>query len=115
MRCPRCGSMLKLADEQSVEVDYCPSCEGVWLDAGELEQLMTGNYTAKQKQSPKRKRGYDDYISEYGEKPRKHAGSQGKKNSRRRGDEFDWEDALDNVKKHRIGKKVLKKIKDIVD
>ncbi len=25
---------------QQVEIDYCPSCEGIWLDAGELELLL---------------------------------------------------------------------------
>lgn len=25
---------------QSVEVDYCVSCRGIWLDAGELELLL---------------------------------------------------------------------------
>ena len=28
---------LELSD---VEIDYCPSCGGVWLDSGELEILM---------------------------------------------------------------------------
>jgi hypothetical protein len=26
-----------------VEIDYCPGCEGVWLDAGELEILLEGS------------------------------------------------------------------------
>ncbi len=25
---------------EAVEIDYCPACEGVWLDAGELEILF---------------------------------------------------------------------------
>ena len=40
MDCPVCkGAMitLELAD---VEIDYCPGCEGIWLDAGELEMLL---------------------------------------------------------------------------
>jgi Zn-finger nucleic acid-binding protein len=28
---------LELAE---VEIDYCPDCGGIWLDAGELEQLL---------------------------------------------------------------------------
>ena len=24
----------------AVEIDYCPSCRGIWLDAGELEMLF---------------------------------------------------------------------------
>lgn len=38
-RCPRDGSVLTLATEQNVTIDVCPTCGGVWLDKGELEQL----------------------------------------------------------------------------
>jgi hypothetical protein len=31
-----------------VEVDYCPSCGGIWLDSGELEMLLGGSQEAKQ-------------------------------------------------------------------
>ena len=37
MVCPRCGSPLDEVKMQSVLVDVCPSCKGMWLDAGELE------------------------------------------------------------------------------
>lgn len=41
MKCPVCAdSTLLMADRQGVEVDYCPSCRGVWLDRGELDKLM---------------------------------------------------------------------------
>lgn len=38
-RCPKCGVPLKARTEQGVEVDECPSCGGVWLDQGELEEI----------------------------------------------------------------------------
>ena len=41
LRCPVCKrtdmAVLELHD---VEIDYCFDCSGIWLDAGELEQLM---------------------------------------------------------------------------
>ncbi len=37
--CPKCDTGLLLARIGGVEVDYCDRCRGVWLDAGELEQL----------------------------------------------------------------------------
>ncbi len=37
--CPRCGGRMRVRREWDVEVDVCISCEGVWLDHGELEQL----------------------------------------------------------------------------
>lgn len=40
MRCPKCGSELIEVDYKSLKVDRCSSCDGVWLDAGELESAM---------------------------------------------------------------------------
>lgn len=37
MRCPECYRRLKQARTQGIEIDRCPSCRGVWFDAGELE------------------------------------------------------------------------------
>jgi uncharacterized protein len=39
MKCPKCGMDLQTITKGKVEVDTCFSCRGVWLDAGELEQL----------------------------------------------------------------------------
>ena len=38
--CPKCDAHLILLNFKGVEVDYCPQCRGIWLDAGELERLM---------------------------------------------------------------------------
>ena len=40
--CATCeGVILDRVQFDSVEIDKCPSCNGIWLDAGELE-LLTG-------------------------------------------------------------------------
>jgi Zn-finger nucleic acid-binding protein len=39
MRCPKCGSELVEVGLRGVRIDKCASCAGLWLDAGELEQL----------------------------------------------------------------------------
>jgi len=39
MRCPKCGMDLSEIDFQGVKIDKCFSCEGVRLDAGELEAM----------------------------------------------------------------------------
>lgn len=46
--CPKCDVALILLEFSGVEVDYCPRCEGIWLDSGELELLLerTGGSTA---------------------------------------------------------------------
>lgn len=40
MKCPNCNETLLITERQSVEIDYCPSCRGVWLDRGELDKLL---------------------------------------------------------------------------
>ncbi len=41
MQCPTCTNVaLVITERQSVEIDYCPQCRGVWLDRGELDKLM---------------------------------------------------------------------------
>lgn len=41
MKCPTCpDATLVMAERQGVEIDYCPSCRGVWLDRGELDKLI---------------------------------------------------------------------------
>ena len=39
MRCPKCGMQLVEIDYRSIKIDRCTSCDGVWLDAGELEAV----------------------------------------------------------------------------
>lgn len=39
MHCPKCGMKLETVKFKEIEIDRCFSCNGSWLDAGELEQL----------------------------------------------------------------------------
>lgn len=39
MRCPKCGMELIEIDYKSIKIDKCSECEGIWLDAGELEAI----------------------------------------------------------------------------
>ncbi len=39
MKCPKCGMELIALDYKGIEVDKCAECEGIWLDAGELEAV----------------------------------------------------------------------------
>lgn len=42
MKCPTCDNeKLLMSERQGVEIDYCPSCRGVWLDRGELDKLLS--------------------------------------------------------------------------
>jgi len=39
-KCPKCGSDMNVERIADIEVEKCPSCEGIFFDRGELEQLL---------------------------------------------------------------------------
>lgn len=41
MKCPKCGMELIEVDYRQIKIDKCSSCDGVWLDAGELEAVQS--------------------------------------------------------------------------
>jgi Zn-finger nucleic acid-binding protein len=69
MLCPVCKETeLRITDRQSIEIDYCPQCRGVWLDRGELDKLIerAQEYSHPQAMPPvnqprtEKRRDYDD-------------------------------------------------------
>ena len=40
MACPIDGATLVMSERQGIEIDYCPTCRGVWLDRGELDKII---------------------------------------------------------------------------
>ena len=46
MKCPVCSNDLLLSERQGVEIDYCPSCRGIWLDKGELDKIIERSSTS---------------------------------------------------------------------
>jgi Zn-finger nucleic acid-binding protein len=40
MACPICKTGLALSNRGDIEIDYCPTCRGVWLDRGELDKII---------------------------------------------------------------------------
>jgi ribosomal protein L37AE/L43A len=47
-KCPKCGSDMKVEEIGGIEIEKCSSCEGIFFDRGELEQLLL-------KQEPQRR------------------------------------------------------------
>ena len=41
IQCPKCDGTLDELTFDEVKIDRCNKCNGVWLDAGELEQLVS--------------------------------------------------------------------------
>jgi len=44
MQCPTDGAVLVMSDRNGIEIDYCPTCRGVWLDRGELDKILERSY-----------------------------------------------------------------------
>lgn len=41
MNCPVCKEpQLVMSEKKGIEIDYCPSCRGIWLDRGELDKII---------------------------------------------------------------------------
>ncbi len=40
MKCPKCDGNLVESNYENVKIDVCENCSGVWLDAGELAQIV---------------------------------------------------------------------------
>jgi uncharacterized protein len=40
MQCPTDSTTLVMSERSGIEIDYCPTCRGVWLDRGELDKII---------------------------------------------------------------------------
>jgi uncharacterized protein len=40
MKCPTDATTLVMSERSGIEIDYCPTCRGVWLDRGELDKII---------------------------------------------------------------------------
>lgn len=62
MKCPACNVDLLLSERQGIEIDYCPSCRGVWLDRGELDKII--ERTASEYPSSRKGEYHQEYRKE---------------------------------------------------
>lgn len=51
MQCPSDGAVLVMSERSGIEIDYCPTCRGVWLDRGEIDKIIERS-TAPAAQTP---------------------------------------------------------------
>ncbi|HEU4914053.1 MAG TPA: zf-TFIIB domain-containing protein [Candidatus Saccharimonadales bacterium] len=40
MKCPNDGALLQMTEREGIEIDYCPTCRGIFLDRGELDKII---------------------------------------------------------------------------
>ncbi len=44
IQCPSCQTPMRLTQSQGHEVDVCPNCDALWLDAGEFDALVGNRF-----------------------------------------------------------------------
>ena len=88
MACPVDGTTLTMSERSGIEIDYCPTCRGVWLDRGELDKIIDRSEASappppqqapqqppQQQQAPWGQPGYPPQgqqpYGQYGHKPHK--------------------------------------------
>ena len=71
MNCPVDGATLVMSERSGIEIDYCPTCRGVWLDRGELDKIIERN--AASMDAAPRQQPYQQHQGQhgYGHKPYK--------------------------------------------
>ena len=52
MTCPVDGATLTMSERQGIEIDYCPTCRGVWLDRGELDKIIERSEVSQAQPQP---------------------------------------------------------------
>jgi Zn-finger nucleic acid-binding protein len=40
MDCPKCTGSLDVKYHEGIEIDLCNKCSGIWLDLGEISQII---------------------------------------------------------------------------
>ena len=46
MRCPKDDTELLQSERQGIEIEYCPTCNGAWVDRGDLDDLTATAFAA---------------------------------------------------------------------
>lgn len=71
MACPVDSTPLQMSERQGVEIDYCPTCRGVWLDRGELDKILERGAGLGGGRPERSDRGYQQQRESYGSYPPK--------------------------------------------
>lgn len=91
MKCPNCNETLLMSERFNIQIDYCPSCRGIWLDKGELDKMLeVAAQKADAVTGPDLHKDRDDDY-DYDEKRRKDAYGKPYKKKSFLGDLFDFD------------------------
>ena len=75
MLCPLDKTALVMSERQGIEIDYCPTYRGVWLDRGELDKIIERSGAEREPVSQPSQPAYD--TREAFSSPRGYGGDDG--------------------------------------
>ncbi|MPW16843.1 hypothetical protein GCT13_07825 [Paraburkholderia sp. CNPSo 3157] len=102
MKCPVCKTPdLLMTERQNIEIDYCPTCRGVWLDRGELDKLIGQMQDAPESQ---RADAEHERHPRYGDRDVRHEQEWGRRH-----------DSHDDHRKHYDARRKKKSLFDMFD
>ena len=63
VNCPNCLTPMQEIRRYETDIDYCPSCNGIWLDRGEIDKIVMAQNRIDEEHYRRyhRDRDYDDY------------------------------------------------------
>ena len=66
LTCPNCSTMMRVNQRYGVDIDFCPSCKGIWLDRGEIDKIANASkrYDEDPAYSNEHPGNYDDSPGE---------------------------------------------------
>lgn len=62
MDCPVCKNSMIILELNQVEIDYCASCKGIWLDKGELDLLYNSSDNRTAEKMFHNKSGFNEEV-----------------------------------------------------
>ena len=67
INCPNCSTLMQKMRRYEADIDYCPSCKGIWLDRGEIDKIATAqnSFDSEHYSRYHSDRDYDDYDDDY--------------------------------------------------
>ncbi|HLP35970.1 zf-TFIIB domain-containing protein [Lacibacter sp.] len=66
MKCPVCTTVdLVMSERQGIEIDYCPTCRGIWLDRGELDKIIDRVVASEKSNIPVNPLPMNNYSNDY--------------------------------------------------
>ena len=61
IKCPKCRADMRTYERNGITIDQCEECRGIFLDRGELEQLM-GAESSYLGADPSTRGSFSDYL-----------------------------------------------------